>query len=303
METLPELVSHLSGVASVAALNAEGWNARTVDKAVASGTLIRLRQGWVATPSAPIELVQSVRVGGVLSCVSVLHRYRVWCSDTSTTHISVARKAQRLSSPHDRSMPLGDPARFGLTVHRTIPSSLPEHTRAYDSIALALLHAIKCQPRLDAVATIDSVLNRNLMALHDVQDLFGFLPHRCQQYLSQIDGSSQSGLETKARLSLRRFNIAFRPQHTIAGVGSVDLLIGDRLVLEVDGWEFHSKRVDFENDRRRDLELARQGYRVLRASFWQVMNDWDSVFAVIRELIARGEHRWAPGIRGRRQTL
>jgi len=36
-----------------------------------------------------------------------------------------------------------------------------------------------------------------------------------------------------------------------------------RLIVEVDGYEFHKERASFEADRARDAELAVQGYRVL----------------------------------------
>jgi hypothetical protein len=39
---------------------------------------------------------------------------------------------------------------------------------------------------------------------------------------------------------------------------------GARLVVEVDGYEFHRDRAAFERDRRRDAVLQRAGYRVLR---------------------------------------
>jgi very-short-patch-repair endonuclease len=37
-----------------------------------------------------------------------------------------------------------------------------------------------------------------------------------------------------------------------------------RLVVEVDGWTFHSSRESFENDRRRDRELMMRGWMVAR---------------------------------------
>jgi very-short-patch-repair endonuclease len=39
-----------------------------------------------------------------------------------------------------------------------------------------------------------------------------------------------------------------------------------QLVIEVDGYAFHSTRTAFERDRRRDTELLGAGYRVLRVT-------------------------------------
>lgn len=43
-----------------------------------------------------------------------------------------------------------------------------------------------------------------------------------------------------------------------------------RIVLEVDGWEFHKERAQFEEDRRRTLIHTAAGYQVLRVSALQV---------------------------------
>ncbi|MDO9397841.1 MAG: DUF559 domain-containing protein [Herbiconiux sp.] len=291
MPHLLPTVDLLGGVACTRTLAEHGSTAREVDRAVARGDLVRLRQRWVALPTAPVPLVRAVRTGGRLSCVSVLSRHGIWCSESHGLHVRVDPRFHALSSPSDRCRPLS--AEHGLTVHRTIPSALAESQLAADPIPHALLQAIRCQKPLDAIASIDSALNKMFVTLPEVESLLAALPVRCQRYRPRIDPKSQSGLETKARLSLRGMNIPYRSQVWIDGVGYVDLLIGERLVLEVDGFAFHSRKEDFENDRRRDVELARLDYRTLRASYSQVMVDWDRVFAVVRGLIAQGEHRWS----------
>jgi very-short-patch-repair endonuclease len=75
------------------------------------------------------------------------------------------------------------------------------------------------------------------------------------------------------------------------------VLVGDRLVIEIDGAGFHTG-VEFEADRRRDFELIQRGYLVLRLSYSMVMRDWAEVQRGIVTLIERGEHRW--GSRARR---
>lgn len=46
----------------------------------------------------------------------------------------------------------------------------------------------------------------------------------------------------------------------------------DRLVVEVDGWEFHKDRPQFEEDRRRGLVHNAEGYDVVRVSAHQLMH-------------------------------
>jgi very-short-patch-repair endonuclease len=55
----------------------------------------------------------------------------------------------------------------------------------------------------------------------------------------------------------------------------------ERLVVEVDGFQFHSSRLAFERDRIRDGELGSRGYRVMRVTWRQIVNHPD---ALIRRL-------------------
>jgi very-short-patch-repair endonuclease len=81
-----------------------------------------------------------------------------------------------------------------------------------------------------------------------------------------------------------------RLQVRISGVGRVDMVIGDRLVLEIDGYAYHSDKERFEADRRRDARLSARGYRVLRFSYDQIFNHWSEVKSAILAAIARGDH-------------
>ncbi|OYN92277.1 hypothetical protein CGZ91_01850 [Parenemella sanctibonifatiensis] len=44
-----------------------------------------------------------------------------------------------------------------------------------------------------------------------------------------------------------------------------------RLVIEIDGWEFHGTRKAFEDDRREDADLVREGWRVVRVTWMQLL--------------------------------
>jgi very-short-patch-repair endonuclease len=44
----------------------------------------------------------------------------------------------------------------------------------------------------------------------------------------------------------------------------------ERLVVEVDGFAFHSTRAAFERDRARDADLQAHGYRVMRVTWRQL---------------------------------
>lgn len=90
-----------------------------------------------------------------------------------------------------------------------------------------------------------------------------------------------------------------RTQVVIPGVGHVDEVIGDRLVLESDGYRFHSSLEQFREDRRRDLELARQEYLCIRLDNHQIMEDWPRTEEALFTIIRRNEHLWSAAQRRR----
>jgi very-short-patch-repair endonuclease len=63
---------------------------------------------------------------------------------------------------------------------------------------------------------------------------------------------------------------------------------GKRLVVETDGYRYHRGKAAFQDDRSRDLELARLGYYVLRLSERQLESEPDRVAEVLRTALQRG---------------
>ena len=59
-----------------------------------------------------------------------------------------------------------------------------------------------------------------------------------------------------------------------------------RLVLETDGERFHHTRRQIERDRRKESDLVRAGYRVLRATWLQIERDPRSVALMLRAAMA-----------------
>jgi very-short-patch-repair endonuclease len=47
----------------------------------------------------------------------------------------------------------------------------------------------------------------------------------------------------------------------------------ERLVLEVDSLAFHSSGAAFERDRQKGTDLVARGFRVIRTTWWQLLND------------------------------
>jgi len=58
----------------------------------------------------------------------------------------------------------------------------------------------------------------------------------------------------------------------VPGVGEVDMLVDDRLLVETDGYQFHSSKGDWSNDRRREQGLIAQGRLWVRLTYDDVMS-------------------------------
>jgi len=154
------------------------------------------------------------------------------------------------------------------------------------------LQLATCLPSEQAIATLDSALNRGILTSTDISESLAESRDDVSEILGLLDASSQSGLESLCRVRLARMGVATRSQVFIEGVGSVDLVIGDRLIIETDGREWHNSPDAFEKDRQRDLRLALLGYRVLRLTYAQVIHEWPLVELSIRALLARSDHVW-----------
>jgi very-short-patch-repair endonuclease len=193
-----------------------------------------------------------------------------------------------LRSPIDRRVRLSGLRSSGVIVHWI------EADAAGDSFVVGILDCLLqmclCQPVESVIAAVDSALRKGLLSHFDWLFAIRHFPRRLRRLLEAVDGRSESITESLARVRLLGLGLTPRLQVKIPGVGFVDLLIGIRLVLEIDGFAYHSDKADFENDRRRDARLSARGYRVLRFSYEQVMHHWSEVKAAVLGAVARGDH-------------
>jgi very-short-patch-repair endonuclease len=107
-----------------------------------------------------------------------------------------------------------------------------------------------------------------------------------------VDGKSGSVFESLTRVSLldagvpaprTQFNVRTRDG---GWIGRVDFAWPEaRVILECDGYEFHSSRVAFERDRRRWAALTRAGWRVVTVTWTQVVSSPSYVVGLIRDLL------------------
>jgi very-short-patch-repair endonuclease len=269
-------------VLSRADLLIRGMTSRDITRSVRSGEIIRARQGHYLHHDAPSELVQAVRIGGRLGCVSLLAVLGVFVWDSSRLYVHMERGDSRMraaNSPH----PLAPRAARPEVLHWHTLTETP--TPGTVHIIDAIVHAARCQAPQYTVATLDSVLNLGLLEGDQVADVFAALPRRFRALRPHLDGRAQSGTETLVRLLLLRLGHQVELQVRFDGVGYVDLLVDGWLVVECDSREFHSSWAQQRKDYQRDLALAARGYPVLRITAEDILYRPESVTQALKGLL------------------
>lgn len=273
-------VRALGGVVASARLRREGTSADTIAAAVRSGVVLRVRRRWVALPDADPFLIAAARAGVTLACSTAAARHGLWVLDQTDVHVAAPPHAGRIS------------VTSGTRVHRSQPL-IPRHPEELVDGVVNVLSAVSaCLPVEQALAIWDSALNKGLVTLDEMTRYP--LGSRARDIAAQATPLADSGLETFLVVRLRWLRERLSPQVWILG-HRVDLLIGERLVVQVDGG--HHVGAQREADIRHDALLMLNGYHVIRVGYRQIVDDWPSVQHLIVQAIAQGLHR-APA-RGR----
>lgn len=287
MHPVARSVRERGGLAATHELLAAGHGPRAITAAVQARNVIRVRQGWYASRDIHPLLIEAARVGGAATCVSGLSLQGCWTVPTSTLHVAVSSHASRLRSRGDKRVRLASLRRPRVIVHwREVESG-----QLLLSPLECLTDAISCQPPDLASALADSLLHRIPQLKHDWTAFVNTAPATHRSWLQRVDGVCESGTETLFWFRMRHHRFRITRQVTLTGIGRVDFLIGEWLVVEVDGAEYHTETEQFESDRRRDALLGIRGYRVLRFSYRQVLDSWEQVEAAVLAAVVRGDHQ------------
>lgn len=272
MDPVDEL-SRRGGVARVRTLREAGVSEYALRRSKEQGEITTVRQGWVALPDADPQTVGAVSRGVVLSCVTAAERYGLWVPAKSALHVAARPNSARIRVPSQ------------VVVHWSKPVVLRPPDAAVDELVNALALIAQCQPFETALVIWESAMNKGLI---DDARLRGLeLPPPARTLLARARPFADSGLETIVIHRLRWMGLRMLPQAWVVD-RRVDLLIGDRLVIQLDG-ATHTG-VQRTRDIAHDAQLLIRGYRVLRFSYEQVMERWPEVQSVIMEAVAQGAH-------------
>lgn len=256
-----------------------GYSVGTLRATVRSGAAQMIRRAWVAHPSAPADLVSAARAGGRVSCVSLARRRGWWMPSGVDPHLHLHLPPGSASA--------GLPPDWPGTLHWTVPI-VPSGRELVASVEDALGQIATCLPFEAALVLWESAARKESLSAAALRRI-RWRSRAATELAEQVEGLSDSGLETIVVAPLRRWGLRVRQQVFLAGQ-RVDALVGDLLVLQIDGFEHHSSSAQRSRDIAHDAELRLRGYTVLRFSYAQIVHDWPAVQARIRRALAAGLH-------------
>ncbi|WP_072312712.1 endonuclease domain-containing protein [Agrococcus sp. Marseille-P2731] len=280
METLTQQL----GIVSAAQLMAAGATRWQIEVSLKLGELIRVRPGWFATSASDASARAAVAAGGCLSCFSALRLHGVWVPEGKGAHVRLPehRRRRKVRPDGTRGARLPSCRSFGLEA---------PITAAADDLEVAFRCALRCGSREEIVVIIDSILQRRLASRAALERWARDAPLAVRTLLDLADGRSESGSESMVRLRLRSLQVATRIQVRVTEGVRVDLLVGERLIIECDSKEHHTAAEAYESDRRRDRRLTARGFVVLRLSYRQIHDEWAEIEQDILAIVRRGGHR------------
>ena len=252
-----------------------GFTRHTLRSAVDARAVDRIRRSWLAAPSAPVSLRRAAAVGGRLACVSAALQHELWTLDDGRLHLAVDSNASRFDAR-------------GAIVHWNSGPVAPHPYELVEPVVDALTHLADCQPFDHALATWESAVRSGKTTMPYL-DRLTLRSAAAQKIRTACGMLSDSGIESIPVARLARVGIAVRQQVMIDG-HHVDGLIGDRLVYQVDGYEFHRSAEQRRKDIAEDRRLVLMGYTVFRYDYKQVLFEWETVEAELRGAIAIGLH-------------
>lgn len=272
-----------------------GMARQGLTEAVRSGQLLRVRRDRYALPEVERAILEAVRIGGLLSCVSAADLLGIWVPDQPFTHLAMGRDASRMRSPRSRFVPLTADNRDGCELHWWPLIDVDAASLHSVGVRDALAHIIRCQPRMVAVAALDSALYTGRISLADLDVIFASVPAKFADLRDDIDSRCMSGIETIVRLLCLDAGVRCVPQVDFPGIGVVDFVLEGCVVVETDGHSGHASASNQKRDYDRDVALAALGYIVLRFNYRQVMFHPERVMFAIRGAL-RSHSRFASSL-------
>lgn len=277
---LREWVIGRGGIVARRAAADAGYSVDAVRRAARDGGVEIVRRHWIVAGTPPETLIAAARAGARVACVSAA-RVRGWWMPAGIPSVLHLHRVPG-------SAATGLPPEFSGRVHWTKPIAPTGRDSLLESVEDSLAHIALCVGREDALVIWEAAARAERLDPAALRRVAWPGP-AARELAEDLGGLSDSGLETYVTTRIRGMGLRVRQQVVIAG-RPVDHLIGDRLVVQVDGWEYHSSSAQRSADIAHDAELRLRGYTVFRFSYAQIVHDWAGVERTIARAVAAGLH-------------
>jgi very-short-patch-repair endonuclease len=287
-----------AGLITTREIHELGMGGATLARRVKSGVFTRVAQGIYSLPGVvdrhrlDLEAACS-RLGAIVSHESAgrIHRFEA---------IPLGRPT--VTVPHRRTHTFPD-----VTVHQSTDLE-PAHIVSIDGLSVTNpertvidLAAVLSQARFDQL--VDRALASGKVHLHDLDTMFMTITRRGKPGTARIrrllEARSGEFVATESELERRLLQLivgAGLPEPTVQFTspwlektkGRVDLAYVDhQLIIEGDSRKWHLLAKAFQTDRERDRAAQLAGWRILRYTWDEIVNDPLHVVAEIREALGQ----------------
>lgn len=261
-------------------LRASGLTRTQLRVALDCGSLARVRRGVYATADACDDVVRAAAHGGAVACLTAARHAGLWVlADDEDLHVWLGGDGHRQRRHTQGACPCVQHWDAG----RHSPFAAP-------TVARMLRQILTCCGAEAFFVALESARRLSLIGPAGLRWLRAHANDVGREALELSRDDADSGLESLLRWRLRGYGLPVRTQVRITGVGVVDILIGDRLIVEADGRANHDGATMRHKDLERDARAAEWGYTTLRFDYGLIVHDWDLVERAILTAVADGRH-------------
>lgn len=291
VESAVQAVRKLGGTARTSRLRAVGVARADMTHAVRAGLLLRPRNGVYALPETSRPVIEALSHRGTIACVTAARDYGLWILDDAEdepVHTWVRPHHRPTRLVIDPDLEEGSCCVF----HRDLP--VDDSSLGRVGILHCLVQVLRCRGDEAFFAALESALRQNLIDERRRDRLRKHVPLRSRWLVDFARSDADSGLESLLRLRLHRYGISLASQVEIPGVGRVDFVIGDCLIIEADGGTHDGPMR--HRDRVRDAVAMALGFVTLRLDYALIIHDWELVENAVLAAVSRNLHRSAAGL-------
>ena len=263
---LVQFVHNRGGVARTAQLRKAGFSKGDMSKGLPDGRLTVIRRG--------------VQANAKLTCVSASPFYGLWnLRESGALHLSCGNGVPKAN--------VVDHSACRHPAHPYLPVA---------GLADVLLHALRCLPELEALVMVQAAVSQGSITVDFLRrKLPGNRNGAARSVLDLVIPRADSLTEVLARTHFIRAGLMVRMHAEVPGVGEVDCLIEDCLLVELDGGS-HMEPRQVKKDQRRNNAALGAGLLPLRYYYDDVVHHPERMVAqVLAVLRLREAGGFGPG--------